>query len=336
MKAVAFDSGTLVVVDKPEPSPGDGEVVVAVERCGICGSDLHFKASGMLPPGAVMGHEFAGRIAAVGDGVNGLVEGQSVAVLPAGRCDGSCPSCSRGRTALCVQQGATSIGLGFRDGAYAELVRTGASTCHPMPEGMSFEQGALVEPYAVGLHAVRRSAAGPGRAVAVIGAGPIGLMTLAALHAEGVTDVVVAERSESRAALAAELGATVVDEASRLSSAGGGALDVVFDCAGVVATPPLALEQVRAGGQVVLVGAVNPGEMLQMPGLLWLVKEVDVLPSIGYETAEFAEAVTAVAVGTVDASRLVSDVRPLAAAEQSFADLAAPGGPVKVMLDPTL
>jgi (R,R)-butanediol dehydrogenase / meso-butanediol dehydrogenase / diacetyl reductase len=335
VRAVAFADGVLSVVDKPEPEAGPGDVVVQVARCGICGSDLHFKASGMLPPGAVMGHEFAGTVVSVGDGVTEVAEGQRVAVLPAGRCDGSCPSCRRGRTALCVQQGATSLGLGFRDGAYAELVRTGASTCHVMPDGMTFEQGALVEPYAVGLHAVRRSAAAADSVVGVIGAGPIGLMTLAALHADGVTNVVVAERSESRAELAAELGATVVGDASKLTSAAGGPLDVVFDCAGVTVTPPLALEQVRAGGQVVLVGAVNPGEMLQMPGLLWLVKEVDVLPSIGYETAEFAEAVTAVASGSVDAGRLVSDVRPLEAAEQSFADLASPGGPVKVMLDPS-
>jgi threonine dehydrogenase-like Zn-dependent dehydrogenase len=338
MRAVAFTAdGTLEVVDKPEPSPGPHDVVVAVERCGICGSDLHLKQAGLLPPGAVMGHEFGGPVVAVGDAVTDVVEGQRVAVLPADR-DRTCAACEAGKDHLCGLQFMSGIGLGMNDGGFAEFVRAPARSCFPLPDGMTPEQAALVEPFAVALHGVRRSRAARGGAetAAIIGAGPIGLLTIAALQREGVTNIAVAERSESRAAIADSMGATVVvADAPKLGGALGEPPEVVFDCAGVTATPPLALEIVRMGGQVVLVGVVNPGDMLPMPGLLWVVKEVDVLPSIAYTLAEFAESVDAVASGAIDTSVVVSDVRPLDAAEASFKDLVQPGGPVKVLLSPS-
>ncbi|MEY2567580.1 MAG: (R,R)-butanediol dehydrogenase / meso-butanediol dehydrogenase / diacetyl reductase [Actinomycetota bacterium] len=339
MRAVAFTAdGTLEVLDKPEPTPGPHDVVVAVERCGICGSDLHLKAAGLLPPGAVMGHEFGGRVVAVGDAVDDIDEGQRVAVLPADR-DRTCAACEAGKDHLCGLQFGTGIGLGMHDGGYAELVRAPARSCFVLPEGMTSEQAALVEPFAVALHAVRRSRAAGGRGaqtVGIIGAGPIGLFTLAALRREGVTDIAVAERNEGRAAIADRMGATtVVSDAAKLGAALGEPPEVVFDCAGVTATPPLALEIARMGGQVVLVGVVNPGDMLAMPGLLWVVKEVDVVPSIAYTIDEFAESVDAVAARAVDPDIVVSDVRPLEAAEQSFHDLVQPDGPVKVLLSPS-
>lgn len=339
MRAVTvLPGGALGVVDKPEPSAGEGEVVVAVERCGICGSDLHLRSSGLIGPGAVMGHEFCGRVVDRGSGVEGLAEGSMVSVLPAGRC-GTCAMCTSGRSELCPAQGMTSIGLGFNDGAYAELCKVPARSCYPMPSTMSVERGAVVEPFAVALHAVRRSrvAADAGLKIGVIGAGPIGLLTVAALRREGATHVAVAERAEVRAELATAMGAaSVVREAGALAGAFGGEQpDVIFDCAGSPATPPLALEAVRAGGEIVLVGVVDIGQTLDMPGLLWIVKEVDVLSSIAYTDEEFGEAVDAVAAGAVDTSVLVSETRPLDAADASFADLAA-GRAVKLLLSPAL
>jgi threonine dehydrogenase-like Zn-dependent dehydrogenase len=337
MRAVAITpDGKLETVDKPDPTPGPHDVIVAVERCGICGSDLHLKHARLLPPGAVMGHEFGGPIVAVGDEVDNTVVGRRVAVLPADR-DRTCAACEAGKDHLCGLQFGTSIGLGMHDGGYAEFARVPARSCFPLPDGMTPEQAALVEPFAVALHGVRRSRAAGGAVdgAAIIGAGPIGLLTLAALRREGLTNVAIAERSESRAAVAESMGATVVvGDASKLGGALGEPPEVVFDCAGVTATPPIALEVARMGGQVVLVGVVNPGDMLPMPGLLWVVKEVDVLPSIAYTIDEFAESVDAVASGAVDARVIVSDVRPLDAAEASFDDLLQPGGPVKVLLSP--
>ncbi|MDP9071897.1 MAG: alcohol dehydrogenase catalytic domain-containing protein, partial [Actinomycetota bacterium] len=169
MRAVALTAdGRLEVVDKPDPVPGLGEVVVAVERCGICGSDLHLKSWGMVPVGAVMGHEFAGTIAAVGAAAPAhLAEGQRVAVLPAARC-GSCRPCRSNRDNLCELQPMTAIGLGVNDGAHAEYVRVPAAACHPLPAGTAAEHGALVEPYAVALHAVRRSAVASVEAAATL------------------------------------------------------------------------------------------------------------------------------------------------------------------------
>jgi (R,R)-butanediol dehydrogenase/meso-butanediol dehydrogenase/diacetyl reductase len=158
-------------------------------------------------------------------------------------------------------------------------------------------------------------------------------MTLAALKAAGVKHVSVAERSESRAAVAAAMGASaVVDDARALTRAIGQEPDVVFDCAGVPATPNMAVEMVRPGGQVLLVGVVDIGEMIPIGGAIWVVKEVDVRTCMAYSNAEFAEAVDAVNAGAIDANLVVSDIRPLEAANQSFEDLTRPGGPIKVLL----
>src|SRR5690349_2693562 len=126
MRAVAFTAnGTLEVVDKPDPSPGPNDVIVAVERCGICGSDLHLKHAALLPPGAVMGHEFGGAVVAIGDDVSGMAEGQRVAVLPADR-DRDCAACAAGKDHLCGLQFTSGIGLGMNDGGFAEFVRVPA------------------------------------------------------------------------------------------------------------------------------------------------------------------------------------------------------------------
>jgi threonine dehydrogenase-like Zn-dependent dehydrogenase len=200
---------------------------------------------------------------------------------------------------------------------------------------MTSEQGALVEPYAVGLHAVRRSSVDTHSTVGIIGAGPIGLTTLAALRARGVEHVAVAERSERRAEVAARLGAEVVtNDANRLSTVLGGPLDVVFECAGTTATPQMALNEVRSGGEIVLVGIGGPMDAVSLLGVPWVVKEVDVRPCFAYTTGEFSEAVDAVASGVLDAAGLASDVRPLGAADAAFAALGQPDGPVKVLLAP--
>ena len=337
MRAVVTGAdGRLGPVDKPDPEPGPDGVVVAVERCGICGSDLHLRASGLLPAGAVMGHEIAGIVTEVGDQVApGLAVGQRVSVLPARRC-GTCDDCRQGRSHLCPAQALTAVGLGLNDGGFADYVRVPAKSCHPLPERMTPERGALVEPYAVALHAVGRSRAGAGGqlSVGIIGAGPIGLLCLAALRRSGVGAVTVAEPSPARADVARAMGATVVDDGRHLGRAAVGPLDVVFDAAGLVTTTPVALEAVRRGGEVVLVGTPPLGRAVPMPGLLWVVKEVDVTPSMAYADDEFAAAVDEVAAGAVDPIVAVSDVRPLDAADRSFRDLSGPSPPVKVMLAP--
>lgn len=335
MRAVVMTPDGLAVVEKPDPEPGTGEVVVAVERCGICGSDLHLAHSGLLPAGAVLGHEFAGTVVMADAGEAAPPVGTRVAVLPARRC-GTCPACAAGRDNLCPQQVTTSIGLGWRDGGYAELVAVPASSCHPLPASMTPEQGAMVEPFAVALHAVGRSRAGAEHdlACAVIGAGSVGLMCVSALVRAGVTAVAVTEPRPNRAAAARSLGAAVVDRPAAIASVLGRPPDVVFEAAGVPSSPGLAVEIAAPGGEVVLLGAGAPGASLALPGLLWLVKEVDVRPSIAYTGAEFAAAVEAVASGAADGVIAAAELRPLSEAQQAIDDLGRGDGPVKVVLDP--
>ncbi|MDP9071143.1 MAG: zinc-binding dehydrogenase, partial [Actinomycetota bacterium] len=140
--------------------------------------------------------------------------------------------------------------------------------------------------------------------------------------------------NEARGAAAESLGATVVAEASRLGHALEAPVDVVFEAAGVTGAPAAGVEAVRPGGQVVLLGVVGPGRTLPMPGLLWLLKEVDVLTSVAYTTEEFGVAVAQVASGAVDAVVARSQVRPLDDADRSFDELAGPNAPVKVLLAP--
>lgn len=327
--------GRLELLDRPEPAPRPADVVVSVERCGVCGSDLHLQSSGLLPAGAVLGHEFAGTVVTGALDGTGPPPGTRVAVLPARRC-GTCPACIAGRSNLCPLQISTSIGLGWHDGGYAERVAVSASSCHPLPPSTTPEQGALVEPYAVALHAVARSRLAADRdvAVGVIGAGSVGLMCVAALKQAGVGSIAVAEPRAARASAAGALGAGVVQKAGELAGALGKAPDVVFEAAGAPATPGLAIEVATAGGQVVLLGVGTPGGQMALPGLLWVVKEVDVVPSIGYTDAEFTDAVAAVAGGAVDDIVARSQVRPLGDAQAAFDELVRPDGPVKVLLDP--
>lgn len=336
MRAVAITGdGRFSVVDRAEPVAGPGEVVVAVERCGICGSDQHLRSSGLLQAGAVLGHEMAGTVVGGDPDRAGPADGTRVAVLPARRC-GACPVCLAGRGNLCPLQLTTSLGMGLRDGGWAERVAVPAASCHPLPDSVGPEAGALVEPYAVALHAVHRSRAAnaPGLAAAVLGAGSVGLLTVAALQRAGVTRLAVAEPRPARAAAAAALGVVVVDGAAGLARALGRAPDVVFEAAGSTATPGLAVEAAAPGGQVVLLGVVGPGQALPLPGLVWVVKEVDVVPSVAYTDAEFAAAVEEVAGGAVDGILAACEVRPLEAAGAALDDLSRADGPVKVILAP--
>src|SRR5262245_8682321 len=174
MKALVYpEFDRLEVRDVPEPEPAAGEVLVRVGACGICGSELGSFASRSprRPPPLVMGHEFAGIVAALGDGVTGLQVGERVVVNSLVHC-GQCDLCRRGATHLCRNRQVFGM---HRPGAFAELVAAPANIIYPMPETMTAVQGALVEPLANGIHVVSLAAGNPLETVVVIGGGPIGL-----------------------------------------------------------------------------------------------------------------------------------------------------------------
>lgn len=324
MRAVVLRDGSYAVEDLPEPVPAEGEVRLRVAACGVCGSDLHLRGMGILPPGYVMGHEFAGVVDAVGPGVTGWAEGDRAAVYP------FVPSSVHDMTAS-----VTGIGCGGPYGGLAEACVVGSDRLWRLPDSLATELGALVEPLAVALHALDVSGVRPGDACAVVGAGPIGVLTALALRARGVTRVAVVEPNDARrarlaAASLAAFGLDGVHEAVMASL--GGPPDVVFECAGHPSAPGLALELVAPSGVVALLGVLN--EPVPISQLLLMVKEAQLRASFCYRPASFDEAVGLLADGAVPVDGLVTSRRSLDEAPAVMDMLAAGTDELKVLLVP--
>ena len=258
--AVLRGKDHLEVSDVPVPSVGPGDVLVAVDWCGVCGSDLHMVLDGWGAPGGWGGHEWAGRVAAVGPGVTRWAEGDAVVGGPSVRC-GECRACRAGRPSLC--EGRDTPGIGLEQGAFATYTRTREDELLAVPDGLASRAAALTEPLTVALHGITQSGVVPGQRALVLGAGPIGALSIAALRALGVDDVTCAEPGERRRALAAKVGATAVchpddlDVPSRAEPGRvvDGAVDVVLECSGHASAMEAGLAQLIPGGTLVLVGA---------------------------------------------------------------------------------
>jgi (R,R)-butanediol dehydrogenase / meso-butanediol dehydrogenase / diacetyl reductase len=298
MKAARFyGAGDIRIDEVPEPAVGPGQVEVTVDWCGICGTDLHeFLEGPIFIPAAdaphpitgetlpvVMGHEFAGVVSAAGSGVTNVSEGDRVAVEPYLVC-GQCSACAAGRYNICRKLG--FVGLAGQQGGFAEKCVVDARWAHPLGD-LGTDVGALVEPLAVGYHAVRLSGLRPGGTAAVFGAGPIGLVTAAALKAVGAGQVISVEPAAARKAKASVAGAdavldpteTDVPDAIRDLTGGAGA-DVAFECAGVDAVLASAIGSVRPGGTVVNVAIWGHEASVQMNALVF--SEVTVVGSLAY------------------------------------------------------
>jgi len=258
--AVLQGGGSLEVTDVPVPPLGADDVLVAIDLCGICGSDLHMVLEGWGAPGSWQGHEWVGTVAAIGDAVTRWRLGDVVVGGPPVRC-GRCDMCIAGRPSLCVQSG--TPGIGMEQGAFATYKRSAADELLAMPDGLDPRAAALAEPLAVALHGIHQGRAEVGQRVVVFGAGPIGALSIAALRALGVDDVRCAEPSASRQALATAVGATAVlhpDDLDVPNMAEPGrilddAVDVVLECSGHKRAMEAGLTQLVRGGSLVLVGA---------------------------------------------------------------------------------
>ena len=259
MKAAVFKKrDEMAVIDVPNPVAGAGEVVLKVHNCGICGSDLHAVQYGLgMAADTVMGHEFCGEISSMGDGVNGFQLGDRVTSLPYIAC-GVCAWCRRDDAMHCSKL--RSLGLGQLPGAYAEYVACGAASLLKLPDNVSSQAGALVEPLSVGLHGVNHSTIEPGMGVVVMGAGPIGLSALIWAKAKGASAVVVSELAAGRTEVAMKLGASAVvnptesDPADAVKEITGRPPEIVFECIGVKSTLGAAIGMVGRHGQVVVIG----------------------------------------------------------------------------------
>jgi L-iditol 2-dehydrogenase len=277
MSAAVYRSpGVVTVEERPVPAPGPDQLVVRVHACGICGSDIHQLRDGWgFTPGRVAGHEWSGTVAAVGSDVTGWRVGELVVGGPSPRC-GSCRRCRDGKPSQCENR-SQSVNDWF-DGAFAQYVVCHAHSALRLPEGLPPRHAALAEPLSVALHGITRAGltgpdpAAAGRAgaggaahprVMVLGAGPIGALSVAALRAMGIDDIAVVEPHEGRRALVAQLGVTEILDPTELEvfapwepeAVSARAADVVLECSGHRAAIEAGFSQVARGGILVMVGA---------------------------------------------------------------------------------
>ncbi len=338
MKAVRLTAPKQVqLVEIPVPEPGPGEVVIAVEQRGICGSDIH-AYHGHHPfvhPPVVLGHEFAGRIAQLGPGVDGFSEGQRVTVEPSLVC-GECYNCKTGRYNIC--DNLRVVGC-TTDGGFADFVAVPVAKTVPIPENMTMAQGAMVEPLAVAYHALRIAEFEPGMRVAIFGAGTIGLCTLLALREQGAADrVVVTDVLDQKLEMASDLGAGLVlrgdaeDAVDKARAFLGWRADVVFDCVTNKASTAQAIALADKGGRVIVEG-VPAGEVL-VPLHLVQDREIELRGTLMYLREDYEAAIDAISGGRVDVDALITDRFPLDRVVDAFERIAAaPAEVVKVQIE---
>jgi threonine dehydrogenase-like Zn-dependent dehydrogenase len=333
MKAIVWQGPErMAIEERPEPpDPAPGDVILRPEAVGICGSEIegYLGHMGNRTPPLVMGHEFAGTVIAAGAGAEEWV-GRRVAVNPIESC-GECRLCRSGNENICPQR--TLIGI-HSSGAFADLVRAPAANARELPEGVSSRVGALVEPLANGVHAVRLGLAGyEVEQAVVLGAGTIGLVTLQAARLAGIPWVGVLELQEGRRAQAQALGADAVfgDAGEAAAALGGLGADLVLDAVGAQATRAVALELVRPGGRVVYVGLAADDTTLGFHDVVR--RQVTLQGSYAYTMLDYDQAHQWLISGEASLGEL-PDVLPLEDGPDMFARLAKgpPPAQVKVFL----
>ena len=326
LAAVIGSDSAFEVEQVADPSPEPGQLVVRVTACGICGSDL--KARPAMPLGTVMGHEFCGEVVAVGEGVGApWREGVRAAVLPVMSC-GHCPWCRAGEVAHC--EAARLIGLGGSPGGFAEFAAVSADLSFALPEGLPEAYGALVEPFAVGLHTARVAGITSGDSVLVIGAGPVGLTTTQWAHVLGAKDVVVSDPIASRRELSERLGATRAIDPS--TDELGQGFDVVIDCVGKPGLLDKCVVAAGTKGRVVVAGVcAEPDTYLPVMALL---KELTIAFSVYYRPEEFEFVINAFETGQIDPEPLVTRIVALEQLDSAFASLSGTATDSKILVDP--
>jgi L-iditol 2-dehydrogenase len=268
MKALLLSKyRSLEIAELPVPTPAPHEILVRVAACGICGSDVHGYdgSSGRRIPPIVMGHEAAGTVAAIGNNVRGFKEGDRITFDSTIYC-GLCGSCLRGDVNLCDNRQVLGVSCGDyrRAGAFAEFVVVPARIVYRLPETLPFEEAAMLEAVSVALHAVSLVPVHPQDNALVVGAGMIGLLIVQALHAAGCSHVYVSDVDQTRLNLAQELEAAATFAAGPslitqvMAATNGVGMDLAIEAVGIDATVSAAIDSVRKGGNVVLVGNVTP------------------------------------------------------------------------------
>jgi (R,R)-butanediol dehydrogenase / meso-butanediol dehydrogenase / diacetyl reductase len=258
--AVFMGLRDVAIEERPTPDVGPGEMLLEVSHCGICGSDLHFLMEWGGNVGAVEGHEYSGTVVAIGPDVDGWALGDRAIGGPSPKC-GKCEYCLANRVSLCAERGKVGVEDGGWLGAFAQYKKVIAAQAFRVPDGLSMKHAALTEPLAVALHGITQGGgARPGTRWLVTGGGPIGFLSVAALKAMGVDDIVVSEPKETRRALCEKLGARVIEPDALTTPQWPHDMvdepfDVVLECSGNGAAQTVGLAQLKRAGVLVLVGA---------------------------------------------------------------------------------
>lgn len=342
MKAAIFQEAgqPLAIAEVPDLKPGPGELVLAVKGCGICGSDLHVtELSGAVPHGAVMGHEFAGDIADVGkdayceDGQWKV--GDRVCALPGIGC-GTCRACLAGDIMGCASL--RSTGFGQIGGGYAEYVLVGGRETLRLPDSVSSADGALVEPLAVGLHAVDRAGIASGQDVLVLGGGPVGLSVAIWARHLGAREVVVSDFVESRRQMASQMGATSLidpgseDVAQAYRRITGRAPSMIFECVGRPGVIQDCINMIERGGKVLAAGmCMQPDNLMPAIGGI---KEATIQFVSYYRRSDYALTIDMLRAERIDPLPMVTDRIDLDALPSAFEALRKPSTQCKVIVTP--
>ncbi len=350
MRALRFHAARdLRIEDVPEPpDPGEGELVVRVAACGICGTDLHeYVAGPIVTPvephpltGArnpqILGHEFAGDVVAVGSGITRVAEGARVAIMPLAYC-GTCAYCRRGLQHLCTTM--ACVGLSHAWGGMGELATVAEYQVVRLPDGVTYHQGALIEPTAVAAYGVERAGVAPGDRVLVTGAGPIGALAALCARAAGASRVYVSEPNPARRARAEALGvATVVDptavdvpELLRGETDGLG-VDVAIECSGHPNGFTSAIRSLRRRGTLAQTG-LFVGEATVEP-MLWALNDLTIVGTWCYWVYDFDRIAAQIAAGDLPVERVVTSEIDLDGAPDAFSRLASgTADEIKVLID---
>jgi L-iditol 2-dehydrogenase len=308
---------SLEIADLPAPTPGPDEVLIRVAACGICGSDVHGYdgSSGRRIPPIVMGHEAAGTVAALGKNVKKFSEGDRVTFDSTVYC-GSCNNCLRGDVNLCDNRQVVGVSCGDyrRAGAFAEFVVVPARIMYRLPEILPFEEAAMLEAVSVALHAISLVPVRPQDNALVVGAGMIGLLIMQALHAAGCSHIYITDVDQTRLKLADQFevatgllaGPDLIPQV--MAATNGTGMDVVIEAVGINATVSAAIDSVRKGGTVVLVGNVTPEVTLPLQKVV--TRQIRLQGSCA-SSGEYPRAIELMSSEAIRVKPLISAIAPL-------------------------
>jgi (R,R)-butanediol dehydrogenase/meso-butanediol dehydrogenase/diacetyl reductase len=335
MKAAFYERDQKISVRQIEATPpGPGEVQVQVAYSGICGTDLHIYHGVMdtrVAPAQIMGHEISGTVSALGEGVSEINIGDAVTVMPLDPC-GKCPACLAGNWHVCLNLNFLGIDT---PGGFQTYWNVPSHTILHLPEGMSMELGALIEPLAVACHDVRLGKIVPGENVVVLGGGPIGtLNALVAQHAGA--KVLVSEINPTRVKVGQELGLDVVNPnqvdlvALVNERTGGAGADAVFEVTSHASGAEMMTKLPRVRGRIILVGIFGTPPVVDLKAILW--REMVVIGARVYEREDFQKAINLAASGELPLTGIISKILPLSQLKEGLELLAGGGNVMKVLI----